>query len=464
MKIIILAGGNGTRLFPLSRECYPKQFLKIAGQESLLQQTIKRFLGLVKPEDILLIINQDHIFHAKADLAEIGASQVNIITEPASRNTAPAIALGLAYIRQNLKAKDNECIFVSPLDQLITPEDKFLELVKDAESIALMNSDNIVTIGVVPEHPETGYGYIQASSEPVGKGFKVQAFKEKPDLETAKAYVASGQYYWNAGMFIFSLKAMENAIRKFVPEIAMAYIGYDQFLQEFTSLPKISIDYAVAEKSQHMVVLPMGDISWIDIGSFDSISEVLADKNGNALVGDVVAENIHNTMVLGSNRLIATIGVEDMLVVDTPDVLLVAKKGEGQAVKQVVEKLKADNRKEVSENVTMYRPWGEYTILAEGDGFKVKKITVNPGCKLSLQMHYHRSEHWTVISGTGKLTLDDKVVIFKENESTYIPIAVKHRLENPGQMPLSIIEVQNGKYLGEDDIVRFDDVYGRADK
>ena len=463
MKLIILAGGSGTRLFPLSRSCYPKQFLKIAGQKSLLQQTVERFLGLVKAEDILIVTNQDYIFHVQADLKEINAEAAHIITEPIARNTAPAIALAVAYCKDIMQCAEDESLFVSPADHVITPVNEFQKVVKKAVEIS-KDYTSIVTLGVNPTKPETGYGYIHATTEKVGAGYKVQEFKEKPDLVTAKKYLAAGNYYWNAGMFVFTVKAMENALASYAPEIyTKTSQGYETALADFADMPSISIDYAVAEKSNNIVVVPMGEVNWNDVGSFDAIDEVLPATDDNVVSGDVITTDSHNNMILASNRLVSTIGVNDLIVVDTPDVLLISEKGKSQDVKKVVEKLKVEDRKEISENLTMYRPWGSYTVLAEGDGFKVKKITLNPGGKLSYQMHYHRSEHWTVISGTGKLTLDDKVVVFKENESTYIPIAVKHRLENPGKLPLSIIEVQNGKYLGEDDIIRFDDVYGRGE-
>ncbi len=464
MKIIILAGGGGTRLFPLSRACYPKQFLKIAGEKSLLQQTIERFLIIAKEEDIVIVTNKDYIFHVQEDLHEIGAEKINIITEPTGKNTAPAIALAISYCKDCLNCCEDEILFVSPADHLIKPAEKFAELVQQAEQVCKDKND-IITIGVKPTKPETGYGYIQAAGKVADTVFYVKSFKEKPDKVTAEKYLAEGNYYWNAGMFMFSIGRMEIELEQYVPEIAkISQQGYENCINNFIEMPDISIDYAVAEKSTHMSVMPMKEIYWNDIGSFDSIAEVLANKNGNGIYGDVITADCQNTTILGSDRLISGIGLKDLIVVDTPDSLLITEKGKSQEVKKVVEKLKKEHRKEAIENRTMYRPWGSYTILAEGEGYKVKRITIKPGAKLSLQMHYHRSEHWTVISGTGKLTLDDKVVIFKENESTYIPIAVKHRLENPGQIPLSIIEVQNGRYLGEDDIVRFDDEYGRIER
>ncbi len=462
MKVIILAGGSGTRLFPLSRSCFPKQFLHIAGQKSLLQQTVERFKGIVSFDDFVIVTNDTYKFHVEAEMQEIGAGEAHVICEPVGRNTAPAIALAMRYCMEKLASDEREVLFVTPSDHFIKPESKFQDLVK--RSVAVATCGNIVTLGIEPTHPETGYGYIHAGRQ-VKNGYRVESFKEKPDYSTAKSYLEQGGYYWNGGMFAFSRDVMENEMKKYAPEISgISDTGFDEMSSSFANMPDISIDYAVAEKSERMVVLPMHDIYWNDIGSFDAISDVLSDQSKDVLVGDVLSEDCQDTMILGGKRLICGIGLRDLLVVDTPDVLLVAQKGESQKVKNLVQQLKDKGRKEVSENVTMYRPWGSYTILAEGPGYKVKRIEIKPGGKLSLQMHYHRSEHWTVISGTGKCTLGEKTVIFRENESTYIPVGVKHRLENPGKIPLSIIEVQNGKYLGEDDIVRFDDVYGRIKK
>ena len=336
-------------------------------------------------------------------------------------------------------------------------------MIVSAESVAAKG--DIVTLGITPTRPETGYGYIEAGTNSVGNAYRVIKFTEKPNLETAESYVKKGNYYWNSGMFLFSVGTIESELTRHVPDIMkIAKCGYTNMIEEFSSLPDISIDYAVAEKSDHIAVVPMKNIYWNDIGSFDAISDMLQDKEGNVIKGDIISRDCKNTMILGSNRLIAGIDLQNLTIVDTPDVLLVAQKGKSQRVKDVVNELKRKKRTEVAENVTMYRPWGSYTILSEGEGYKVKKICVNPGQSLSLQMHYHRSEHWTVISGTGQLTLDDKTIIFRENESTFIPIGTRHRLGNPGKIPLYIIEVQIGKYLGEDDIVRFEDKYGRKIK
>ncbi len=462
MKVIILAGGGGIRLFPLSRSCYPKQFLKITGQYTLLQQTVLRFLNVVQQDDIVIVTNRDYIFHVKDNLEQINAAQAHIITEPVGKNTAPAIALAISYCRDVLNCYEDEVLFITPADHLIKPVDKFQNLTLKAAELCAVNKA-IVTIGVKPYKPETGYGYIEAESGIPNEAYKVTAFKEKPDEKTAEQYLAKGNYYWNAGMYVFCIGTMAEELKNYACEIYdLSKNGFEYCVDNFSKMPDISIDYAVAEKSKKMLVLPMTDVYWNDIGSFDAIAEAESKNKQNILIGDVITEDAENNMILGSNRLIAAIGLQNMIVADTPDVLLIAEKGQSQKVKDIVNKLKKQNRKEVNENLTMYRPWGSYTVLAEGNGYKVKRITVKPGEKLSLQMHYHRSEHWTVINGTGKLTLDDKVIIFRENESTYIPIGVKHRLENPGQLPLTIIEVQNGKYLGEDDIVRFDDVYGRS--
>lgn len=450
MKVIILAGGGGTRLFPLSRDCYPKQFLHVIGDKSLLAQTIERFLGLVEARDIIIVTNERYIFHVQAELKTINAQKAHIITEPMGKNTAPAIALAQSYCQDVLECDNDEILFVSPSDHLIKPIDAFQDLIKNAQDVA---KDNIITLGIKPTKPEIGYGYIEAEKNN-NLAKKVISFKEKPDLATAQEYISSGNYYWNGGMFMFSIATMQAELTKYMPAIIdITKNGYQYTVDNFTNMPDISIDYAVAEKSQKMMMIPMENIYWNDIGSFDAIAEVLSDKDKNVFKGDILAENCTDTMIIGDNRLIAGIDLENLMIIDTPDALLVAKKGESQKVKNIVNKLKRNKRKEAKENVTMYRSWGKYTLLTESEGYRVRKIEMDPGASLTMQMHYHRSEHWTVISGIGKTIINDKESIFTENQSTYIPMGVKHKLSNPGKIPLIIIEVQSGKYINEDDIV-----------
>ena len=456
MKIVILAGGGGTRLFPLSRECYPKQFLHVIGDKSLLAQTVERFLGLVRPEDIVIVTNEKYIFHVQAELKSINAQDAHIIVEPVGRNTAPAIALAQIYCKDKLKCNDDEVLFISPSDHLIKPIEDFQKLIMQAEQTAKQGS--IVTLGIKPTKPETGYGYIEAAGNKENKSVKVLSFKEKPDIKTAEKYLKAGNYFWNSGMFMFSIKTMQEEFKTFVPKIVeIEDKGYEYTVDNFMQMPDISIDYAVAEKSQKMMMMPMQDIYWNDIGSFDAIAEVLSDENNNAFLGDTLTDNCTNTMIIAEDRLVAGIDLNNLVIVDTPDALLVAQKGQSQKVKDVVSKLKKADRKEARENLTMYRSWGKYTLLTEGKDYRVRKVEMNPGKSLMMQMHYHRSEHWTVISGTGKITIDDKESIFTENQSTYIPMGVKHKLSNPGKIPLVIIEVQSGKYINDDDIIVFED-------
>lgn len=464
MKAIILAGGSGTRLWPLSRKNYPKQFLKLNGDKSLLQQTVERLLQTVRPEDIIVMTNSDYKFHVQSDLqslnSELTTLNSNIILEPASRNTAPAIALGIKYCIERLGCKGDEVIFVSPSDHIIRPVDKFTEYISLAKEVA--QQGYIVTFGIMPYRAETGYGYIKAGKGIGTESYKVERFTEKPDVETAKRYLDEGNYYWNSGMFAFSIGTVIEELTKYAPDIRkMLAMNFEEMTTDFSKMPDISIDYAVAEKSNRVVTLPL-DICWNDIGSWDSLHEVSAkDENGNVIAGDVIAVDTKNTFILGTKRLISTIGLEDCLVIDTDDAVLIAKKGEAQKVREIISKLKRDNRKELTEHLTTYRPWGSYTILEEGDRYKIKRIVVKPLEKLSLQMHHHRSEHWIVIKGTARVFIGDKEIFIHENESAYVPKSTLHRLENPGKVPLEIIEVQNGEYVGEDDIVRVEDDYGR---
>jgi mannose-1-phosphate guanylyltransferase/mannose-6-phosphate isomerase len=468
MKALILAGGSGTRLWPLSRKNYPKQFLRLNGNQSLLQQTVERLLGVVLPEDIIIMTNNEYKFHVKSDLNALfntrSSPLTHIILEPESRNTAPAIALGAKYCLEKIGCDRDEVLFISPSDHIITPVDKFRGYIKQADEVA--KQGHIITFGIKPARPETGYGYIKAKSEGQGaesKGyFKVAQFMEKPDRETAKKYIDEGTYYWNSGMFAFSIGDLIGEFGKYEPQISEKLDqDFDEMVSTFSQMPDISIDYAVMEKSDRLVMLPL-DLCWNDIGSWDSLFDILdKDENGNVKTGDVITINTRNSLIIGSKRLISTIGIKDCLIVETDDAMLIAKRGHAQKVKDVINKLKSENRKEALEHVTIYRPWGSYTVLEEGPRYKIKRVVVNIGERLSLQLHHHRSEHWVVIRGTARVTIGDLEKLIHENESIYIPKSTTHRLENPGKVPLEIIEVQNGEYMGEDDIVRFDDRYGR---
>lgn len=469
MKALILAGGSGERLWPLSRKNYPKQFLRLNGDRSLLQQTVGRILNAVSTEDIIILTNNAYKFHVLSDLHSLPiincqASNTHIIPEPASRNTAPAIALGVKYCMEKLGCKKDEVVFLSPSDHIIKPDDKFAGYMRLADEIA--RKGYIVTFGVKPDKPETGYGYIKFSRQHSIDGgknfFEVEEFTEKPDRETAKRYINAGTYFWNSGMFAFTIGTILEEMNSHAPEIrGMIDLSFEEMLLRFKQMPNISLDYAVMEKSNRVVVLPF-DLYWNDIGSWDSLYDVMdKDENGNVKKGDVLTINTQGTLILGSKRHIATIGLENCLIVETDDAILIAKKGEAQKVKDIVNKLKENARTEAEEHVTTYRPWGSYTVLEKGARYKIKRLVINPSEKLSRQMHYHRSEHWVVVKGSAKVTIGDKEMFIHENESAYVPKSTLHRLENPGKVPLEIIEVQNGEYMGEDDIVRCEDVYGR---
>lgn len=455
MKVIILAGGGGSRLFPLSRTKFPKQFLKLNGEYSLLTQTILRFLPVVKPCDMVIVTNQEYVHHVKTELIAAKAQDAHILLEPVARNTAPAVMFAARYCLDVLGARPEEILYVTPSDHIICPLEVFKENVLQATELAKKNK--IVTLGVRPDHPETGYGYIQAG-EAFYDGFHVQSFREKPDQETAKSYLAAGNYYWNSGMFAFTIECFMNELRKYQMKIyTLAEAGWERMGANFAEMPSISLDYAVAEPSEELVMLPI-TAEWNDIGSWDAIHDVLPkDKSGNALQGDCIPIDCFNTLILSHSRLIGGIGLEDILVVETDDVIVVAKKGESQKVKELVTELKEHGRMEADEHRTVYHPWGYYTVLGDGPGYKMKKIIVNPGSRLSLEMHYHRSEHWIIISGTAKVMIGKNEQLVHENESIFVPQNMVHRLENPGRLPLQLIEVQNGSYLGEDDSIRFSD-------
>ncbi|MBD8512232.1 mannose-1-phosphate guanylyltransferase/mannose-6-phosphate isomerase [Photobacterium sp. CAU 1568] len=466
---VIMAGGSGSRLWPLSRELYPKQFLNISGDYSLLQQTFSRLEGL-DHQPPLLICNEDHRFIAAEQLRFGGYKHSGIILEPVSRNTAPAIALAALQAIQSSEQNEDPLLLVLAADHLIETIQAFQSSVEKA--IHYAQADKLVTFGIVPTAPETGYGYIKAD-ETEGDAFTVCKFVEKPDLKSAEEYLASGDYYWNSGMFLFKASRYLEELKKHRPDIysackkAMAVVVPDMdFIRlnkaEFEVCPDDSIDFAVMEKTDSAMVVPM-DAGWSDVGSWSALWDVShKDDNQNVTRGDVITVGSTNSYLHSENKLIATVGVHNLVVVETKDAVLVAAKDQVQDVKSIVSQLRDAGRTEHQLHREVYRPWGKYDSIDFGKRDQVKRITVKPGEKLSIQMHHHRSEHWIVVSGTAKVTNGEKTILVTEDESTYIPLGTIHALENPGKIPLEMIEVQTGSYLGEDDIVRFEDRYGRS--
>ncbi len=465
---VLLSGGSGTRLWPLSRETHPKQFQPLVGEQSLLQATWQRLAGLEGAAAPIVVANEEHRFMVAEQLRQVGVMPSALLLEPVGRNTAPAIA---AAALQAQAGGADPLLLVLPSDHVIRDEAGFCAAVQAAVPAA--EAGKLVTFGIVPTGPETGYGYIKsAASLPQDSVRGVEKFVEKPDLATAQAYVASGDYFWNSGMFLFRASRYLDELAAFAPAIltaakaALAGAKRDvDFLRldraAFEACPSDSIDYAVMEKTSHAAVLPI-DVGWSDVGSWSALWEIAdQDPDGNAHHGDVLAIDCRNTLAWGGRRLVSLLGLRDVIVVDTDDALLVAAKDQVQKVKEIVSTLKLRGRSQASVHRKVYRPWGSYDGIDSGDRFQVKRIVVNPGAALSLQMHHHRAEHWIVVSGSARVTCDDKVFLLAENQSTYIPLGSKHRLENPGKVPLELIEVQSGSYLGEDDIVRFEDVYGR---
>ncbi len=466
---VILSGGAGSRLWPLSRESYPKQLLALLGHQSLLQNTVTRLEGLTHDQPTPLVVcNESHRFLVAEQLRNIGISPAHIILEPIGRNTAPAAAVAAIM---TLDQDPEALLLVLPADHLIVNTAAFHEAI--TAGIPLAQSNDLVTFGIVPHYPETGYGYINAIDvvkDSVAKS--VKRFVEKPDIKMAQHYIDSGDYYWNSGMFLFKASQYLKELACFAPEMLEACqqsvnkaLKDNDFLRldetAFTACPSDSIDYAVMEKTKTAAVIPL-EAGWNDVGAWSSLWEISEqDSSGNVILGDILTENIHNCYLRAEHRLLAAIGVENLMIVETADAVLVAHKDHVQKVKKIVSRLKASHRSEAELHRKVYRPWGSYEGIDAADRFQVKRITVNPGASLSLQMHYNRSEHWVVVKGTARITRDDEILILSENQSTYIPLGIKHRLENPGKVPLELIEVQSGSYLGEDDIVRFDDVYGR---
>jgi mannose-1-phosphate guanylyltransferase/mannose-6-phosphate isomerase len=465
---VIMAGGSGTRLWPLSRAGYPKQFLVLSGNTSLFQQAAARLQGLgdahTAVEPTLVVGNEEHRFLVLDQLREMKADPAAVVLEPVGRNTAPAVTLAAL---QALEGGGDPVLVVTSSDQTVTDNAAFTAALKRA--VAMAAEGAIAILGITPDRPETGYGYIRAV------GSKVAAFVEKPDTATATAYLAAGGYFWNAGMFVLRASVWMSSLERFRPDIASACRAAwaarssdEKFIRPdkaaFAAVPSESVDYAVMERCPGVLDIRMEPLAagWNDLGAWEAVWQVAEkDAEGNASVGDAILSGSHNTLVHATSRLVSVVGVDDLVVVETPDAILVASRTKSQDVKHIVERLGREQRGEQVLHRKVHRPWGWYDSIDNGPRHQVKRILVKPGASLSLQMHHHRAEHWIVVSGTAEITNGEQVLMLTENQSTYIPLGQVHRLRNPGKMPLEIIEVQSGSYLGEDDIVRFEDTYGR---
>ncbi|MCU7848908.1 MAG: mannose-1-phosphate guanylyltransferase/mannose-6-phosphate isomerase [Candidatus Thiodiazotropha sp. (ex Lucinoma kastoroae)] len=466
---VILSGGSGTRLWPLSRSAYPKQFIPLIDNHSLFQETVERMSAVPDAGDVLVVCNEEHRFMVAEQIRQLDMKPSGIMLEPIGRNTAPAIACAALHAKS---LDENAVLLVTPSDHIIRDNERFNEAI--LTGLNSIGNGSLITFGIVPDKPETGYGYIRKESKgSTNSAYPVAEFVEKPDLETAKTYLASGDFYWNSGMFVFKAEAYLAELERFFPEILQAarkayeanrpdmdFLRLDR--EAFAACPAESIDYAVMEKTDKSVVVPM-DAGWNDVGSWSALADVavVEGNNGNVIQGDVLVKDVSNSYLRSENRMIAGLGIDNLIVVETADAVLVADKSHVQDVKEIVEQLKSSGRCEHISHVRVYRPWGNYETVDECDRFKVKRIVVDPGASLSLQQHHHRAEHWVVVKGTAKITKGDKEMMLTEDQSVYIPLGTRHRLENPGLIPLEIVEVQTGSYLGEDDIVRFSDEYGR---
>ena len=466
---VILSGGSGTRLWPLSRKQYPKQYLPLVGDNTMLQETILRLNGLDNLADPIIICNADHRFLVAEQCQQIDIESPTILLEPIGRNTAPAIA---AAALQSQKISNEAVLLVLSADHVIQDIDAFHQAIKIASRQA--QAGKLATFGIVPTDANTGYGYIKSSQENIDGAHKVEKFVEKPDLETAQTYLKQGNYLWNSGMFMFQADVLISELSEQSPNIVVSvidavtnatkdldFIRLDK--QSFESSPSGSIDYALMEKSDNVVFVPL-DAGWNDIGSWSALHDIgTKDANGNVIKGDVFMQDTTNTYIHANGHMIATIGVQDLIIVDTPNATLISTKDKSQEVKNIVEQLQRQDREEQSCHRKVYRPWGWYDSIEMGVHFQVKRLHVKPGAKLSLQMHYKRAEHWVVVSGIATAINGKETLTLAEGESTYIPIGVVHALENHTDEILEIIEVQSGTYLGEDDIIRFDDIYGRVE-
>ena len=465
---VILSGGSGTRLWPLSRKQYPKQYLPLTGDNTMLQETILRLDGLDSITNPIIICNADHRFLVEEQCQQINIENPIILLEPVGRNTAPAIA---AAALQSIKNSNDAVLLVLSADHVIQDVNAFHQAINTASKQA--QKGKLITFGIVPTDANTGYGYIKSSHKNNDGAHKVEQFVEKPDLQTAEKYLEQGNYLWNSGMFMFQANTLINELTTYSPDIVKAinnavnnatqdldFIRLEK--QAFESSPSDSIDYALMEKSDKVVVVPL-DAQWSDIGSWPALHNIsVKDTNGNVIKGDVIAQDTTNTYINANHHMVVTIGVDNLIIVDTPDATLIATQDKAQEVKSIVESLQANRRDEGGMHRKVYRPWGWYDSIESGEYFQVKRLHVNPCSKLSLQMHHQRAEHWVVVSGTATVTNGEEVFILTKGDSTYIPTGVTHSLENKANEPLEIIEVQSGAYLGEDDIVRFEDVYGRV--
>jgi mannose-1-phosphate guanylyltransferase/mannose-6-phosphate isomerase len=467
---VILAGGSGSRLWPLSRQHYPKQLLKLFGDKTMLQQTILRLTGLPELGAPIVVCNVEHRFMVAEQLSEIGFANAAIILEPLARNTAPALALAALHANE---IDPNSTLLVLSADHMINNVGEFKRVVQIAANAASEN--HLVTFGVHPTHPETGYGYIKTNkgAKDTAEVYAVQQFVEKPDLETAQSYLDAGCYYWNSGMFVFKTNVFLTELQVHSPDVVstaeqarslavkdLDFIRVDK--ECFALAPNISIDYALMEKSSKVVCVPL-DAGWSDVGDWKSFSDVSQkDSTGNSFIGDSIDVGSTNTLVFSQHKLVATLGVNNLMIINTPDAVLIADKSQAQQVKSIISRIEKQARTEHLQHREVYRPWGCYDAIDDGDRYQVNRIRVKPGASLSLQVHHHRAEHWIVVKGTALVQKGDEVILLSENESTYIPVGTKHRLSNPGKIPLEIVEVQSGPYLEDDDVIRYEDSYGRS--